>query len=158
MSTQSAEREHYVEDMGVLFEETGLPPMVGRIMGWLLICAPPEQSAGDLSRALRASKGSISTGLRLLLQRGVIERIGMPGQRSKLYRIRPGTWQRLMNSRMATLTHYRKMAERGLRLVQAEPPEIRQRLEDFLDLYKFFEEQMPALLRRYERHLAGRMK
>ena len=28
-------------------EHYGLPPITGRILGWMMICDPPEQSAGE---------------------------------------------------------------------------------------------------------------
>lgn len=49
--------------------------MVGRALGWLLVCEPPEQSAAELAETLQASKGSISTATRVLLRLGFIERV-----------------------------------------------------------------------------------
>ncbi len=65
--------------LALFFEEMGFPRMAGRILGWLLICDPPEQSAGQLAGVLQASKGSLSTMTRLLIQMGLVERVGLPG-------------------------------------------------------------------------------
>ena len=43
----------------------------------MLICDPPAQSAGELADVLGASKGSLSTMTRLLIQVGLIERAGL---------------------------------------------------------------------------------
>ena len=37
------EERNFVEDVGVVFEKTGLPRMAGRMFGWLLISDPPYQ-------------------------------------------------------------------------------------------------------------------
>jgi DNA-binding transcriptional regulator GbsR (MarR family) len=76
---------HYVEEFGLFWEQMGLPRMTGRILGWLLICDPPEQTMTDLTEVLQASKSSISTGTRMLIQFGFIERISLPGERKDYY-------------------------------------------------------------------------
>ena len=50
------------------FEQIGYPRMAGPILGWLLICDPPVQSTGELADVLGASKESLSTMTRLLIQ------------------------------------------------------------------------------------------
>ena len=72
--------ERFVEELGVLLElEAGAPRMVGRVLGWLLVCEPPEQSAAELAERLQASRGSISAATRLLLRMGMIERVRTRG-------------------------------------------------------------------------------
>ncbi len=51
--------------------------MAGRMLGWLLICDPPHQSMNAIADVLQASKGSISTMTRLLIQLDLIERTGI---------------------------------------------------------------------------------
>ena len=42
--------ERFVEELGVLLEmQVAAPRMVGRALGWLLVCDPPEQSAAELA-------------------------------------------------------------------------------------------------------------
>jgi DNA-binding transcriptional regulator GbsR (MarR family) len=47
--------------------------MAGRILGWLLISDSPHQSSEQLVNGLEASKGSISSMTRLLIQINLIE-------------------------------------------------------------------------------------
>ncbi|MBA3470937.1 MAG: hypothetical protein H0T53_14985 [Herpetosiphonaceae bacterium] len=67
-ATQRTHARQFVEKVGLLYEQVGLQRMAGRILGWLLICDPPAQSAADLAAALDASKGSISGITRQLFQ------------------------------------------------------------------------------------------
>src|SRR5262245_10612167 len=78
---------HFVEEMGLHFEYGGIPRMAGRIFGHLLVCDPPEQSAEELARSIQASRASVSTMSRLLIQTGLIERQVFPGKRHDLFRI-----------------------------------------------------------------------
>ena len=46
------EESAFVEEMGQALAGYGMTPMAGRMWGWLLICDPPEQTAGDIADAL----------------------------------------------------------------------------------------------------------
>lgn len=146
------ERKQFVEQVGLFFEESGLPRMTGKVLGWLLICDPPHQSMNELVEALDASKASISNTTRLLIQLGFIERISLPGYRHDHYRIRPGVWYRLLRQRMDKLVAFRQLADRGLDLLQDKEPGLRLRLEEMRDMYAFFERELPPLLDRWEQN------
>lgn len=143
--------DQFIEDVGIHFEEMGLPRMAGRIFGWLLVCEPSHQSAEELASVVGASKGSISSMTRLLIHSGVVERMGIPGKRGNYYRIKPGSWSELMRARMSHVTALRKLAERGLALMAEKNPGQCQRLQELRDLYAFLEKEIPALLDRHDR-------
>ena len=146
----NAEQQHFVEEIGLFFEENGLPRMAGRILGWLLICDPPSQTSSQLAEGLQASKGSISTMTRMLIQFGLIERVGLPGERRAYFRIKPGAWGQVLRGRMAQITAMRQLADRGLDLLDGATPERKQRLEEMRDLYAFFEREFPIMLEHWE--------
>ncbi len=147
---QYLEKQHFIEEIGLFFEQGGLPRMAGRVLGWLLIANPPHQSFNNLQEALSASKGSISTSTQLLLQIGLIERFSLPAHRRDYYRIRPDVWSQIIQKRLFWLTTLRQLAERGLCLMNGEDALARQRLEEMRDVYTFFEQEMPGLIERWE--------
>ncbi len=144
-------RELYVEEFGVLFGQYGLPRMVGRVLGALLVSDPPERTAEELARLLRASRGSISSATRSLVQLGLVERLARPGERRDYFRIKPGAWRELMHREMEVLSVFRRMAERGLGLIDSGNSEARRGLEEMRDMYAFWESEFPAVLERWDR-------
>ena len=42
------------------------PPMVGRVVGYLAVCDPPQQSIDELADALLASRSAITNAVRAL--------------------------------------------------------------------------------------------
>ena len=146
-----AERQQFVEEVGIVFEQTGLPRMAGRIFGWLLIADPPHQSTDQLAEALLASKGSISTMTRLLIQISLIERLSLPGIRHSYFRLRPDALRHMMRHGVEDeVKMFRQLAERGLKLVADGTSLTRKWLEEMRDEYAFFERELPALLERWE--------
>jgi DNA-binding transcriptional regulator GbsR (MarR family) len=58
----------------------------------LLISEQPLVSMGELVETLQASKSSISSMARLLMQIELIELVSLPGERRDYYRIHPDAW------------------------------------------------------------------
>ena len=148
---QDAEKG-FVEEVGIVFEQTGLPRMAGRIFGWLMICTPPYQSPSELAEFLMASRGSISTMTRFLVQIGLIERIGMPGQRSDYFRINPKYWKHLLgHGFIDEIKMFRQLAEHGLELLSDKNHPSRGFLEQIHEVYAFLEREFPVLMERWEK-------
>ena len=148
----------YAESFGLFWEEAGLPRMAGRILSWLLICDPPHQTMHELTAALQASKSSISTGTRMLIQMGIIERVSLPGQRRDHYRIVPDFWSRVLEEKAQQFTEFRRLAERGLALLDGASPARRQRLEEMRDFYVFMEREYPLILDHWRAHRSAQLQ
>ncbi len=137
------ELQEYVEEIGLYFAGVGLPRMPGRVLGWLLVCDPPHQSADELAAALRVSSGSISMAVQMLVRAGAVERHAKPGSRRTYYRLRPGFWLHEAEEKARQAAEWRKLADRGLEMLDqldeddgdARP----QRLQEMRDMYAFLE-------------------
>lgn len=141
---------NFTEELGLFFEHYGLSRSSGRILGWLLICQPPHQSAGDLAEALELSKGSISTNIRLLVQVGMVERLRLTGHPRDYYRIRPGIWTELMRQNTDRYRLMADTADRGLQLLAGEPAEVTERLQEMRAILGFMEQEHERLISRWE--------
>jgi DNA-binding transcriptional regulator GbsR (MarR family) len=124
--------------------------MAGRVLGWLLVCDPPEQTMQDISEQLQASMGSVSTMTRLLDQVGVIERVSLPGDRRVRFRVRPSTWARAMEAQLERTRSLQEITERGLALLEDSSPERRARLEITRRYTSFYLDELPPLLARWD--------
>jgi len=149
--TTRATDHDYLERWGMLFEVLGATRMMGRVMAWLLICDPPEQTAADIAGALGASAGSISTTTRTLTQAGFIERIGIPGERSAHFRVRSGVWGQLLRRRMSYIIQMRDLVDEGLALTAEGESERALRLRELRSYCSFVERELPEFVSRWER-------
>jgi DNA-binding transcriptional regulator GbsR (MarR family) len=140
------EAMHFVEDIGLFFEQMGLPRMAGRILGVLLISDPEAQSIPDLAQSLQASKSAISSMTRLLTEVGLIERVASPIPRRVYYRFKPGGWILYVRHWIDLMSELHQITERGLSLVQDKPADSRARLEEAHELFSLLEERFPEIL------------
>src|SRR5213080_4490877 len=86
----------FANEMGMFYEDLGLPRAWGRVLGWLLVCEPDFQSGEDLAAILRGSRGSVSMTTRALISGGLVDRRTLHGDHRTYYRIRPETWTALL--------------------------------------------------------------
>jgi DNA-binding transcriptional regulator GbsR (MarR family) len=156
--SQPFEERHFVEDIGLFFEQIGMPRMAGRILGVLLISDPPAQSITDLAEKLKASKSSISIMARLLVENGLVERVASPVPRRDYYRFKPGGWTLYMHQWLGLMAALHQITERGLSLIEDKSPDLKERLQEAHDLFSFIEEEFPALLKALEEKREVRTK
>ena len=113
----------WVERVAVFWsEQSGLPPITGRIVGWLMICDSPEQSAGEIAAAIGASRASLTTSMRLLIAIGLVHSVTRPGQRTVYYRMDGDAWEKVLRRRIASMASFRAITRDGLALLGENKP------------------------------------
>lgn len=82
------ERERLIEEMGIHFEKRqSLPPLAARIYTMLILCPKPGHSFDDIVELSKSSKSSVSTNLKLLLDRGNIAYFTKSGDRKRYFKL-----------------------------------------------------------------------
>lgn len=139
--------DRFVEDLAQWFESSGMPRITGRVVAYLLVCDPPEQSAEDLATALDASRGSISAATRLLATAGLIERVTFRGDRRTYHRAVPD-WSSLLAVQLQRLAELRRLLEQGRAALGGEVPARRERLDGINAFATFWHDELTAVLAR----------
>ena len=147
------EQLHFVERFGMLFEQAGHPPMLGRVLGWLLICNPPVQTQNEIADALQASMGSISSSLKILTHLLWVQRHRVPGDRRIFFSIPSGIWSNLLRKRMEFVSSLKILAEEGLEISAGESDESKSRLLEMHKVYSFMETELPLMIDQIESEL-----
>jgi hypothetical protein len=134
----------------------GLPQMTGRVLGWLLVCDPPEQTAAQLADALGASKGSISTSTNLLVRMKLLDRLHVRGERADRFRIRPEAWDDQVRDQ--TIDDARALLALGFEALAGEPPTRLARLQELDAFYTWWEARMPELVEEWQAYKKARLR
>jgi DNA-binding transcriptional regulator GbsR (MarR family) len=142
--TDHEARLRYAERFGLhIADEHTMPNMTGRVMGSLLITREPERSIDSLAEELRASRGAISMAIKDLTRLGLVEKVSRAGDRKYYYHLRPNVWARMYLERLDNYEEHVRIAEEGLRLLDGEPPERRERLLEMGAFFQFLLEKLP---------------
>ncbi|MGW4203863.1 GbsR/MarR family transcriptional regulator [Streptomyces sp. NPDC004726] len=129
----------------------GFPPMAGRLLGYLLVCDPPQQTIDELSEALLASRSAITGAVKLLESYGMARRARTAGERMDRVRLDPAS-QQPKNFDSTVHQEHAALFREGLALLADAPPERRAVLEEMVALADFLAERLPALLKEWHAH------
>jgi hypothetical protein len=122
-SVPSGDIRGWAERVATFFaEHYGLPPITGRILGWLMICDPAEQSAGEIADAIGASRASLTANMRFLIGSGLVRRLTRPGGRTSYYRIDDGMWDAVVRRRISSMVSFSQITLDGMNLIGAGSP------------------------------------
>ena len=112
----------------------GFPPMAGRVLGYLLVCEPREQSIAELSEALLASRSAITGALDMLERTtDTVRRSRAAGERMDRVRVDMST----AKSQGFVVTEFEErgaLAREGLEVLADAPAERR---ADLLEMAAF---------------------
>jgi DNA-binding transcriptional regulator GbsR (MarR family) len=126
-------------------KEYGFPPVVGRLLGYLLVCEPMEQSIGDIADTLLASRSAITSAIKVLETQHLVQRTRPAGTRADLVSVAASGWERT-GFDVASYREQANLAREGLAILKNASPERRQALEEVRMLNEFLVDRMPRLL------------
>jgi DNA-binding transcriptional regulator GbsR (MarR family) len=129
--------------MGGLVLVHGTPRALMRVLGWMVVCEPADQTAADVQSELRLSAGSVSTSLRYLGEIGLVERVSRPGDRRIFYRLNIGGWELVLQQRFRAFNEIRQVADKA---VTAAADQATDRLYEMRDTWAFLEASSAELL------------
>ena len=145
----------FAEHAGAYYaREYRMPPIAGRLIGYLAVCDPPQQTIADLADALLASRSAITGAVKLLEGYRAVHRTRAAGDRVDRVSLDPAG----LEPKGFDAAGYREMAalaREGLSLLNDAPPDRRGVLEDVAALGDFLAERMPALLEEWRAHRAA---
>ena len=122
----------------------GLPPMVGRVAGWLMVCEPPQQTAADIADALHASRSAVGNAIAMLENQAFVRRSRAAGQRVDHVELNPAYGEQGLDS-PAEWAALVALTRRGLDVLAGAPLERRARLLEMQAFAQFLHERMPAV-------------
>ena len=139
-----------VEHMGRWFSALGVPRAAGQMLGYLLVCDPAEQSAGEIAQGIGISRASVSASARLLSSMQAIEERHRVGDRKTYYRLRNSWWIDVTVAKMGGFTQLADMARRRRAAGDVTRTDG---LDELIEFSEFWSTEIPKLVERwYARH------
>jgi hypothetical protein len=135
----------YADHVGRFYARRfAFPPMVGRLLGYLMVCDPPEQSIAELTDALLASRSAITSAITMLETMRAVRRSRVAGERMDRIRIDYSSPQ-MMGMDITEYEEMGALAREGLEVVADAPLERRAVLVEFTAFADFLVEQIPLM-------------
>jgi len=140
----------FADHMGRFYARRfSFPPMVGRLIGYLAVCDPPDPTIAELAEALLASRSAIAGAVKTLETIHVVRRSRDAGERMDRVRIDLSSPQS-MGMDTAEYEEMRELAREGLEVLGDAPIERRAALLEMAAFADFLLEQMPKFQNEWE--------
>ena len=141
----------YRERFALALTNFGMQRMVSRVLAALIVAEKPALTMTELGAQLGASAGAMSGALRILSTVGLVERVPAPGSRRYHYRVSDSAWyEAMMHKNTELMEVMRRTAADGVAAAGGETTVAGRRLADMRDFYAFIQEEMPALMARWQ--------
>jgi hypothetical protein len=133
----------------------GMPLDRGRVLGWLMICDPPQQRASHIAESLGAGRAEVDRivdQLTATAERdyGVFERVEIPGTDDYRVRMIEGRWVQQIKRVFAGIPEFHEAVRFGLEAVADAPESRRRRLLNMDQMLSHLAVELPAIWARYE--------
>ena len=129
----------------------GFPPMAGRLLGYLFVCDPPQQTIDKLAEALLASRSAITSAVKLLEGYRMVRRTRAAGERVDRVGLDPAG-REPQNFDSGVHKEHAALFREGLALIADAPPEHRAPLEEMVALAEFLGWRLPVLVDEWHVH------
>lgn len=125
------------------------PPMVGRLIGYLAVCEPGEQTIGELADALLASRSAITGAVKVLETIHIARRSRAAGERMDRVSLDMRSSQAL-GMDVSEYQEQGELAREGLEVLKDAPAERRALLLEMKAFADFLVEAIPRMQEEWE--------
>jgi hypothetical protein len=137
----------YADQAGRFYaREYGFPPVTGRVLGYLAVCEPPEQTIAEIAEALLASRSAIAGAVKDLEDYRAVRRARAAGERVDRVSLNPAGALEPRGFDAGIYREQARLAREALKLAGDGAPQRRAVLEEAADLYDFLAVRLPQLL------------
>lgn len=140
-----------------MFEQFGMARMVGRVFGYLLICDEDAVSFDQIREVLDASKGSISSTTKQLVQIGFIETVSLPGDRKTYFKVTDIELGKMLSQRMKFFEKFSEVLGKGRKLKNRED-EVSDWLRDASFFYSWIGDEIEQTIQKWHREKENLIK
>lgn len=145
--------DRFIEQMGLMCESDNLPRIAGRVFGLFLI-EGTSLSLVQIADRLGVSRASASTNTRMLAEIGVLERVGMPGDRQDYYQLAPNPYHRLLTGVVIRMKRAHAIFAEAAETWPADRPGAKRRVQELASFYRAAAESVDLLLQSLVRRAA----
>jgi DNA-binding transcriptional regulator GbsR (MarR family) len=132
------EDHRFIEALGLHFEnKAGFPRIGGRMLGLLMLASKP-MALGSIAELLKVSPASVSTNIRHFHAKGLVEEIGLPGDRRHYYVFCDSAWEHQFEEAIKGITEMLQIMRTRMDRLSEDEGVRQQRFLSTIEFFDFF--------------------
>jgi hypothetical protein len=137
----------FADRAGLFYQrEYGFPPVTGRLLGYLAVCEPPQQTIAELAEALLASRSAITGSVKSLESYHAVRRSRSAGDRVDRVSLDPAAGLQPRGFQAALYEEQADLMRQALALQPAAAAARRAMLEEAEAFYEYLARRLPEVL------------
>jgi DNA-binding transcriptional regulator GbsR (MarR family) len=151
----SEKQKELIERIGVFHEHKGLQPLVGRIIGLLLVHKEAEATFEEIVEMLGVSKSAVSNALTFLQAKDRITYYTKPGDRKRYFTLQMKNWSEELEKEMLEITKMKEFIDDVIKVREGSScTEFKSCLVEFSNFLDFFKKEIPTIFKNFRRQKA----
>lgn len=148
-------QKELIERIGVFHEHKGMQPLVGRIIGLLLVHGNAEATFEEIVDSLGVSKSAVSNALTFLQAKERITYHTKPGDRKRYFSLQMKNWSEELEKEMLEITKMKEFIDDVIKVREGSScTEFKKCLVEFSDFMEFFKSEIPSLFKKFRNQKA----
>lgn len=140
-----------IERIGVFHEQRGMQPLMGRIMGLLLVLDEAEATFDEIIEYLNVSKSAVSNALNILQLQGHIAYKTKPGERKRYFYATLDKWEDAMKKELCDFSEISSFLKDVLKERGNVKPEVNHNITDICNFMDFLRSRVPTLFKEFRK-------
>lgn len=140
-----------IERIGVFYEHKGMQPLVGKIMGLLLVHENAEATFDEIVEILGVSKSAVSNALNFLQAKNYIVYTTKIGERRRFFSLKVKDLKSDLEQELEHIAEIQRFLLEVLSIRPKSTKEFNDRIKDFCDFLEFFRNEIPLLFERFKK-------
>lgn len=144
-------QKELIERIGVFHEHKGMQPLVGRIIGLMLVHENAEVTFDEIVELLGVSKSAVSNALTFLQAKERVTYHTKPGDRKRYFALKVNDWRADFEKELINIAEIQKFINEVLETRKDRNSEFCTRMHDFSNFLEFFRKEIPVLFERFKK-------
>lgn len=140
-----------IERIGVFHEQRGMQPLMGRILGLLLVLDEAEATFDEIVEYLNVSKSAVSNALNILQLQSHIAYKTKPGERKRYFYLTLDKWEDAMEKELCDISQISTFMQDVLKERGSVKPEFNHHIQDLCSFMDFLKNKIPSLFKEFKK-------
>lgn len=140
-----------IERIGVFHEQRGMQPLMGRIVGLLLVLDEAEATFDEIVDYLNVSKSAVSNALNILQLQGLVAYKTKPGERKRYFYMTMENWEEALEKELCDISQISTFMQDVLKVRGNVKPEFNHHIQDLCGFMEFLKNKIPNLFREFRK-------
>lgn len=141
----SERKKELIEKIGVFHEQRGMQPLMGRILGLLMILDDAEATFEEIVEYLNVSKSAVSNALNFMQIKNQVQYKTKPGERKRYFYLKMDDWEEEIQKQMEDITLATDVLREVISLRSEKKPSFTCHLNELCSFLDYVKTRIPNL-------------